>query len=170
MYTRHITVETTIGQLIVVAAADSIVGIYYPHHWTRPAASVFGVAVDLDTDSLLSVAVEQLREYLDGTRTSFELPLATSGNPFQEKVWAVLNEIPYGKTMTYGEIAERLGDRSLARMVGQSVGQNPLSIIVPCHRVVGKNGSLTGYAGGLERKQQLLGLEGAEIVNPAVLF
>ena len=170
MYTRHTIVESKIGQLIVVATDDSIVGIYYPHHWTRPSSSIFGVAVDPGSDSLLTVAVEQLTDYLDGTRKSFELPLATSGNPFQERVWAVLNEIPYGETITYGEIAEKLGDRSLARIVGQAVGHNPLSIIVPCHRVIGKNGSLTGYAGGLERKQQLLGLEGAEIVNPAVLF
>jgi methylated-DNA-[protein]-cysteine S-methyltransferase len=170
MYTRHTTIETKIGRLTVVAADDSIVGIYYPLHWTKPSASLFGVVVDPGSDSLLAVAVEQLGEYLDGTRTSFELRLATAGNPFQERVWAVLNEIPYGETMTYGEIAERLGDRSLARIVGQAVGHNPLSIIVPCHRVVGKNGTLTGYAGGLERKQQLLGLEGAAIVNPAVLF
>jgi methylated-DNA-[protein]-cysteine S-methyltransferase len=170
MYTRYTTVETNIGPLTVVAADDSIVGIYYPQHWTRPASSVFGVGVEPKTDSLLTAAAGQLLEYLDGARTTFELPLATTGNPFQERVWAVLNEIPYGETMTYGEIAEKLGDRSLARIVGHAVGHNPLSIVVPCHRVVGKNGSLTGYAGGLERKQQLLGLEGAKIINPAVLF
>jgi methylated-DNA-[protein]-cysteine S-methyltransferase len=170
MYTRHTTAETSIGRLVVVAIDDSIVGVYYPQHWTRPSSSVFGIAAEPGTDSLLTVAVAQLTEYLDGTRTTFELPLAAPGNPFQERVWALLREIPYGATTTYGEIAERLGDKSLARLVGQAVGHNPLSIVVPCHRVVGKNGSLTGYAGGLERKQSLLSLEGARAVVTATLF
>ena len=91
----------------------------------------------------------------------FDLPIELSGDEFQRQVWALLDEIPFGETTTYGELAERLGDKSLAQEVGQAVGHNPVSIIVPCHRVLGKNGKLTGYAGGLKRKQKLLDLESA---------
>ena len=111
---------------------------------------------------MLAEASRQLHEYLAGERTSFDLRTATRGGAFEERVWSLLREIPFGETTTYGELAERLGgERTLARRVGQAVGSNPLSIVVPCHRVVGKNGELRGYAGGFERKQFLLDLEGA---------
>ncbi|MDQ2660545.1 MAG: MGMT family protein, partial [Actinomycetota bacterium] len=103
-------------------------------------------------------------------RTEFDLPTAASGDAFEQAVWAMLREIPFGETTTYGAIADRLGDRTLARRVGYAVGHNPISILVPCHRVVGSDGSLTGYAGGLERKRLLLELEGAAVVSQRRLF
>ena len=106
-------------------------------------------------------------EYLAGGRTSFDLPTAAAGDPFQRRVWERIARIPYGSTTTYGEIARELGDPALARRVGGAVARNPLSVVVPCHRVVGRDGALTGYAGGLERKRLLLELEGWPGVSPA---
>jgi methylated-DNA-[protein]-cysteine S-methyltransferase len=108
---------------------------------------------------VLSVLAEQLDDYLAGERRTFEVSVRTDGDDFSQRVWAMLQEIPYGETTTYGALAERLGNRHLAQRVGQVVGRNPVSIVIPCHRVVGSDGSLTGYAGGLERKQRLLDLE-----------
>lgn len=106
-------------------------------------------------------AVEQLQAYFEGTRTDFELEFVAHGTPFQERVWDALKKIPYGTTTTYGRITAALGlDPVQARAVGGAVGANPLGIVVPCHRVIGANGSLTGYAGGLENKEALLVLEG----------
>jgi methylated-DNA-[protein]-cysteine S-methyltransferase len=101
----------------------------------------------------------QLAEYFAGRRTAFGLPLAMAGSPFQRRVWRALQEIPYGETTSYGEIARRVGVPSAPRAVGVANGQNPVAVIVPCHRVIGADGSLTGYGGGLERKRRLLDLE-----------
>lgn len=170
MYDRHATIATGIGDLTLVASDDSLIGIYFPHHWVGAERAQRGTQVDPDTDPVLSAAATQLREYLDGERTEFTVKTTADGDAFQQRVWAVLREIPYGATLTYGAIAERLGDKSLARMVGKAVGSNPLSIVVPCHRVIGSSGKLTGYAGGLERKRHLLGLEGAPIGQTEALF
>ncbi|GGF30441.1 methylated-DNA--[protein]-cysteine S-methyltransferase [Subtercola lobariae] len=168
--TRHTTVSTNqIADVILVAQGDALVGIYFPEHWTKPDWGTFGPAVDESVDPVLAAAARQLREYLGGERTQFDLPIRLQGSPFQQQVWAMLQEVPFGETTTYGELAERLGDKNLARMVGQAVGRNPLSIVVGCHRVVGTNGKLTGYAGGLERKEFLLTLESPSNV-PARLF
>ena len=105
-------------------------------------------------------ALRQLREYFSGTRKRFKLPLAPQGTPFQRKVWGELRAIPYGETRTYGEIARRLGKGGASRAVGAANGSNPLSIVVPCHRVIGSNGTLTGFGGGLPVKAALLKLEG----------
>ena len=105
-------------------------------------------------------ALRQLREYFSGTRKRFELSLAPQGTPFQRKVWGELRAIPYGETRTYGEIARRLGKAGASRAVGAAYGSNPLSIVVPCHRVIGSNGTLTGFGGGLPVKAALLKLEG----------
>jgi methylated-DNA-[protein]-cysteine S-methyltransferase len=102
---------------------------------------------------------EQLAEYFDGRRTSFDLPLHAAGNPLQLAVWKLISDIPYGATRTYGDLARDLGDRSLAQAVGAACGRNPLPIVVPCHRVVGADGSLVGFGGGLDRKRFLLDLE-----------
>lgn len=168
--TRHAIVDTVIGDVTLVAGDDTIVGLYFPHHWTNPFRDAFGPQVDVHDDALLDTARTQLTEYLSGKRTSFDLPTAAGGNTFQQRVWAMLDEIPIGETTTYGELAERLGGTTLARMVGKAVGRNPLSIIVPCHRVVGKSGQLTGYVGGLRRKQFLLALEEPTLVTAARLF
>ena len=158
---RHIVSSTPIGDLTIVAGGDAITGVYFPGHWTRPNARMFGARGAADSDPLLTAAARQIEEYLNGERVEFELPTGADGDDFQMRVWALLAEIPYGETVTYADLAERCGDRRLARDVGQAVGSNPLSMIVPCHRVVGKDGKLTGYAGGLERKRALLELEGA---------
>ncbi|WP_460572952.1 methylated-DNA--[protein]-cysteine S-methyltransferase [Humibacter soli] len=172
---RHATITAPqiaeeIGELTIVADGDAVTGIYYPGHWTKPDRTTFGDEVDAASDPAISEAVRQLNDYLKGTRTSLDFATHAEGSDFEQRVWAVLREIPYGTTVTYGDIAEQLGDRSLARMVGQAVGHNPLSIVVACHRVVGATGSLTGYAGGLKRKEFLLGLEGALPDSPPPLF
>src|SRR5262249_7039821 len=120
-----------------------------------------GAEVQERSDPILAEAAHQLRDYLAGDRTCFELRTTTSGNAFDERVWALLRAVPFGETVTYGELAAGLGGGGMARRVGQAVGRNPLSIVIPCHRVVGKDGGLRGYAGGLERKRFLLALEGA---------
>ena len=159
MNKRHAIVETEQGELTVAAADDAIVGVYFPGHWTMPPAGSLGEEVGARTDALIEVAgnpapgVPRRGPHLvraadhDGRR---RVPGAGLGDA---------EEIPFGETTTYGEIAEKLGDRTLARSVGQAVGRNPLSIIVGCHRVVGKDGKLTGFAGGLKRKRALLELE-----------
>lgn len=153
----HARAETSLGEVTLVAQDESLVELYFRHHWYRP--SDLGTATDESADPLLSRAAGQLREYLAGERSEFDLPLATHGDAFQERVWSLLRDIPYGDTTTYGDLAEQLGDRTLAQQVGSAVGKNPLSVFIPCHRVVGANGSLTGYAGGLKRKRHLLDLE-----------
>jgi methylated-DNA-[protein]-cysteine S-methyltransferase len=109
--------------------------------------------------------IAQLEEYFAGRRTTFELPLAPEGTPFQRGVWQALSRIPYGQTISYGELARRIGNPQASRAVGLANGANPLPIVVPCHRVIGANGSLTGFGGGLEIKRKLLALERAEVLG-----
>lgn len=114
-----------------------------------------------DSKDILILKVEMhLREYFEGKRSSFQLPMYAQGTSFQENVWELLNKIPYGSTCSYGEIAEKLDNPKAVRAVGGAVGRNPISIIIPCHRVIGSDGSLTGFAGGLDRKKILLEIEG----------
>ena len=123
-------------------------------------ALTFGAGSDSGSDdAVLAAACAQLDEYFAGTRTEFDLPLRLTGSPWEERVWAQLRTIPYGVTVTYGELAARLGAPTAARAVGSANGRNPISIVVPCHRVVGSKGALTGYAWGVERKAALLDLE-----------
>jgi methylated-DNA-[protein]-cysteine S-methyltransferase len=170
MDTRHGVVDTALGEVTLVASGESLVGLYFRHHWYRPAQDTFGGRVPLVTDGTLSRAATQLQEYLDGNRASFDLPTATRGDPFQERVWALLHDIPRGETTTYGGLAMLLGDSALAQSVGHAVGRNPLCVIVPCHRVVGAGGRLTGYAGGLARKKFLLDLEEPALARADRLF
>ena len=114
-------------------------------------------------DSGFEDVVEQLEEYFARKRTMFTVPIAPMGTTFQQRVWTELTTIPYGETRSYGQLAEAIGNRSAMRAVGAANGRNPISIIVPCHRVIGSNGTLVGYGGGLERKRFLLGLEGATL-------
>jgi methylated-DNA-[protein]-cysteine S-methyltransferase len=158
MLATHTIIDSPIGELTLVARDGVLSGIYFPGHWHMPGADVFGVRTERGFES----AEEQLAQYFAAERTGFELETAIVGDDFQRRVWELIDRIPYGQTTTYGEMARELGDPALAREVGSAVGRNPLSIVVPCHRVVGKEGQLTGYAGGLERKRTLLGLEGAE--------
>jgi methylated-DNA-[protein]-cysteine S-methyltransferase len=153
--TEHTIFDSPLGPLTLVARDGVLCGVYFPGHWTRPDRSRFGAP----NDAAFAQVRRQLTEYFAGERTTFELHTSSEGDDFQQRVWALIDAIPYGETATYGELARSLGDPRLARDVGIAVGQNPLSLIRPCHRVVGKNGKLTGYAGGLERKRALLELE-----------
>lgn len=159
MHTRHTVIDGPLGELTLAAHGDALTGLYFRHHWHRPKADHLGGYVDPAADSLFARTTDQLHEYLAGERTRFDLPIAVIGEPRQRRVWELLGDIAYGQTTTYGDLAAELADGTIAYEVGQIVGRNPLSIIVPCHRVVGKNGALTGYAGGLKRKRFLLDLE-----------
>jgi len=164
MIATHTTIDSPIGPLTLVARDGNLAGLYFPGHWYPPTAAMLGPRVEHGFEP----AAAQLAEYFAGERTEFELATAPSaGDEFQRRVWATIAAIPYGETTTYGEMAAELGDPTLARRVGAAVGRNPLSVIVPCHRVVGKDGKLTGYAGGLERKRFLLELESPAAVPAA---
>lgn len=164
--TRHAVVDSTLGPLTLVGEGTALTGLFFPAHWTRPDPLSFGECVDLDDDALLATAATQLHHYLAGGRREFDLPLAPHGTERARELWALLAAVPYGSTTTYGALATRLGGGISARAVGGYVGHNPLSIVVPCHRVVGATGALTGYAGGLDRKRRLLELEGAMLPLP----
>jgi methylated-DNA-[protein]-cysteine S-methyltransferase len=148
-------VDSPVGPLTLVAEDGALTGLYMDRQLYRPAEETFG---DRDP-AAFSEPIAQLRDYFDGRRTDFDLPLAPRGTPFQRQVWALLVQIPYGETATYGELANRLNRPAAARAVGAANGHNPIGIIVPCHRVVGSTGGLTGYGGGLARKRQLLEFE-----------
>ena len=156
-----------IGRLLLVGEQDDargvrLSGIYMEQHRHGPA-----VGSSWAEDSLaFGDVARQLDEYFAGMRATFDLPLAPAGTPFQRRVWAELASIPQGMTVTYGELARRVGHPGAARAVGAAVARNPISIVVPCHRVVGSDGTLTGYAGGVARKAFLLALERAATVAP----
>ncbi|MGV8083222.1 MAG: methylated-DNA--[protein]-cysteine S-methyltransferase [Coriobacteriia bacterium] len=149
--------DTPIGPVAIADNGAAITHIYFPGAKTGTRGPKG--AEERETE-LTKRAAEQLREYFVGTRREFDLPLAPEGTPFQQDCWRALQEIPYGETCSYGEIAHRIGRPKASRAVGMGNNRNPIAIVIPCHRVIGSNGSLTGYAGGLDVKQQLLVLEG----------
>jgi methylated-DNA-[protein]-cysteine S-methyltransferase len=153
----HAVLTTSLGELTVVQEEGALTGLYFPRHWPRPDRTAFGRRDDAGFEDV----ARQLGEYLDGERTAFELPLKLRGSEFDGRVWELVAGIPYGETTTYGEIARSIGIGTEPRDVGGAVGRNPLCVIVPCHRVVGATGKLTGYAGGLDRKRALLEIEHA---------
>jgi methylated-DNA-[protein]-cysteine S-methyltransferase len=153
------TFETPLGTMLVAASERGIAGVYFVGQKYFPAAASAWVSAP-DHD-LLARARRAMLDYFGGGTAPFSLPLDLRGTAFQVRVWTALMEIPYGETTSYGEVSARLGGRTAARAVGAAVGRNPVSIIVPCHRVLGAGGALTGYAGGLDRKRALLALEGA---------
>jgi len=153
--TLYETLDSPLGELLAVGDGEALTGLYMqdgrrpatvPDSWERDAEPFGGLRA-------------QLREYFAGGRRAFDLALAPQGSDFQLRVWEALREIPYGETRSYGELAARIGHPGSARAVGAANGRNPISVVVPCHRVIGASGSLTGYAGGLERKRLLLDLE-----------
>lgn len=151
--------ESPLGPMIVAATARGIAGVWFEGQRHLPDCSAWPVQPD---HPLLRQAVRQLDDYFAGTRVAFDLPLdLQGGTAFQRSVWQALLSIPRGGTTSYGNLSQRIGQPAAVRAVGAAVGRNPVSIVVPCHRVLGSNGSLTGYAGGLERKGALLRLEGA---------
>jgi methylated-DNA-[protein]-cysteine S-methyltransferase len=151
----HTTIASKLGELTVVAHGRTMVGLYFPSHWYRPDPATFGPRSDVGFDEVR----DQIGQYLAGGRQEFTVPVATNGDDYQERVWALIGQIPYGETTTYGDLARRTGDGTTAQEVGAAVGRNPVCLLVPCHRVVGAGGKLTGYAGGLTRKRFLLDLE-----------
>ena len=155
----HTVMPSTLGDLTLVRDGSGLRGVYFPHHWHRPSTASFGAR----RDEGFADAVGQLTEYLSGERRVFELALNPVAPGWQESVWNLLAEIPYGGTAAYGDLAARIGGGVTAQQIGAAVGRNPLSIIVPCHRVIGRNGKLTGYAGGLGRKRHLLELEREQV-------
>ncbi len=145
--------DSPLGPLTLISNGAALTDLQFenPRHPYEPAPS--GV------DAVLDRARQQLDAYFAGALRTFDLPLAPQGTPFQKRVWAALAVIPYGRTMSYGALAAAIGNANAMRAVGLANGRNPITIIVPCHRVIGADGSLTGYGGGMERKRRLLDLE-----------
>jgi methylated-DNA-[protein]-cysteine S-methyltransferase len=151
--------ETPLGAMILAAVGAKLVGVWFDGQAHQPEMSSWPA---IDDHPVLEQAKAQLTEYFAGRRTTFDLPLdVQAGTVFQQAVWCALQKIPQGATQTYGALGASIGNPAAVRAVGGAVGRNPLSIIVPCHRVIGASGALTGYAGGIERKIALLQLEGA---------
>lgn len=148
----------SLGPLTLTAEGDALTGIWFDAHDIKPAARAQWVQDD--ALEILQQTRQQLTEYFAGQRQQFDLNLQPKGTEFQRAVWQQLLGVDFGKTSTYGTLAQAIGKPNASRAVGAAVGANPLSIIVPCHRIIGRNGSLTGYAGGLARKVTLLKLEG----------
>jgi methylated-DNA-[protein]-cysteine S-methyltransferase len=155
--------ESPVGKLKLVARSNALLAVL----WERERPNRIKLPkLSLDTQQpILLEAERQLREYFSGARTEFDLPLEPNGSEFQKKVWRALREIPFGQTRSYLQLAKTLGSPKAVRAVGAANGKNPLSIVVPCHRVIGADGSLTGFAGGLDVKAQLLALE-AKVASP----
>ena len=148
MTRRNTRIPSPVGTIAITADGDSIAEIRFTNGPPAPSS-----------DSLLNDAVRQLEEYFARDRRDFNLPLRPVGTPFQSRVWSELTRIPYGETISYGELAARIGDPKASRAVGAANGRNPIPIVIPCHRVIGANGSLTGYGGGMAIKRLLLELE-----------
>ena len=155
--TVHTVLATSLGELTVVRDDGGLAGLYFPRHWPRPDRTSFGLRVSAGFEEV----ARQLDEYLAGDRSAFDLPIVASGGEFDRRIWDLISQVPYGQTTTYGDLARRLGPGTDPRDVGAAVGRNPLCIIIPCHRVIGSTGKLTGYAGGLSRKRALLEIEHA---------
>jgi methylated-DNA-[protein]-cysteine S-methyltransferase len=151
--------ESPLGQILLTATSGALTGLHFVGEKYYPGIAP-GWGYD-DTTAVIKSAITQLDDYFAGNRKSFELPLAPEGTTFQRQVWNALIKLHFGETATYAQLAQRIGNPKAVRAVGAANGRNPISIIVPCHRVIGADGSLTGYAGGLERKKALLQLESA---------
>jgi methylated-DNA-[protein]-cysteine S-methyltransferase len=155
----YTNIESPLGQVLLVSDGTALTGAYFYGQKYEPTP---GPDWRRDPDlKILKKSGVQLLEYFAGNRRAFDIRLGLQGTPFQMAVWRAISEIPWGETKTYGELAKRIERKTAVRAVGAAVGRNPVSVIVPCHRVIGRDGSLTGYAGGLERKGALLTLEAA---------
>jgi methylated-DNA-[protein]-cysteine S-methyltransferase len=163
--TTHTTIDSPLGDLTVVARSAELIGLYFPQHWPKPDRTAFG-SEGSDVDDVAC----QLAEYFLGQRREFDISLRPDGDELQHQIWDLVSQVPFGQTSTYGQLARELGDGTTPQAVGAAVGRNPLCILIPCHRIVGSTGKLTGYAGGLPRKQFLLDLERIVIEHPTRLF
>lgn len=157
------TIPSPLGALLLVGDGVRLTGLFMTNQRHHPV-----IVSPTEDPEAFPDAVDQLGEWFAGERRHFDLTLAPRGSAFQREVWDVLRQIPFGATMTYGEVAAKVGRPGSARAIGAAVGRNPIGIVVPCHRVVGASGALTGYAGGLDRKQWLLAHERA--VSAHTLF
>ena len=160
--TAQATVSSPLGPVLFARTALGLAGAWFEGQQHHPGALAAPVRPG---DALLAEAARQLQAYFSGERDSFDLPLDLQGTAFQRRVWEALRRIAPGRTCTYGDIANALGSPSAVRAVGGAIGRNPVSVIVPCHRVVGRDGALTGYAGGVDRKRALLQLEHAALAT-----
>ena len=151
----YTTLESPVGALFLTSNGEAITELFMEKHKGGPKP----ICDWRRDDGLFREAADQLRAYFVGELTVFDLPLATDGAPFQQRVWTELRKIPYGSTISYGELARRIGRPDAPRAVGAANGSNPISIIIPCHRVIGSDSKLTGYGGGIERKKFLLEFE-----------
>lgn len=152
---HYTTIDSPIGRLLLGGDASALRLLWFLTSRRAPVPEPSWI----ESPSTFAPVVEQLQAYFAGRLRTFDVPLAIAGTPFQNKVWRALQDIPYGETESYGALARRLGDAKAVRAVGLANGSNPISIIIPCHRVIGANGSLTGYGGGLPVKRALLALE-----------
>lgn len=155
----YTTLESPIGRLLLLTDGEALTGVYMDLPG-KPPRGLDGWECDAGAGPLPAVA-RQLDEYFRGRRREFDLPIRMQGSDFQQRAWRSLMEIPYGQTRSYGEQARRIGNPNASRAVGLANGRNPIPIVVPCHRVIGADGSLTGFGGGLERKRWLLAHEGS---------
>ena len=153
MNSHYQIIDSPIGALRLVSNGEAITAIEFQDQHGNNGVE--------RSDAALTACAAQLQEYFAGQRQRFDLPLAPGGTAFQNQVWQALRAIPFGELRTYGDIADNIGNRKAVRAVGAANGKNPIPIVVPCHRVIGSNGTLTGFAGGLNTKQQLLELEGS---------
>ena len=151
--------ETSIGKIGIAEAAGKITNVYF-------ATDIIPPALELEETALLRDAFQQLNAYLKGTLKAFSLPIAPAGTVFRQQVWQLLDNIPYGTTATYKDIAIALGTPQSVRAVGQANHQNPIPLLIPCHRIIGSNGQLVGYRGGLAIKAKLLEIEKQSLANP----
>jgi methylated-DNA-[protein]-cysteine S-methyltransferase len=151
--------DSPLGQILLTASESALTGLHFVGEKYYPGVSA--TWINDDGVAILKATTKQLDEYFAGSRTSFDLALAPDGTEFQRKVWRALTQLGFGETLSYAQLAQRIGQPKAVRAVGAANGRNPISIVVPCHRVIGADGSLTGYAGGLARKQALLRLESA---------
>ncbi len=154
----HTVLDSPLGPLTVVVEDDHLVGLYVEQGLAKALerSAVLGEPSAPEDVPLLQAVADQLAAYFRGELTDFDLPVAAAGTPFQQRVWDALRQIPYGETRSYGQLAAEVGSPAASRAVGAANGRNPVSIVVPCHRVVGSSGRLTGYSGGLSTKEMLL--------------
>lgn len=156
MANRFTYYDSPLGTVTLQANEQGLLGVWFETHTTKPE----DLGIQEDSFPIFQSVKDQLDRYFAGEAVQFDVPIAAKGTPFQQSVWHALTTIPYGETWSYAQLADAIGNPKAVRAVGLANGKNPVSVIVPCHRVIGKNGKLTGYAGGVERKQRLLAIEG----------
>ncbi len=156
MANRFTYYDSPLGTVTLQANEQGLLGVWFETHTTKPE----DLGTQEDSFPIFQSVKDQLDRYFAGEAVQFDVPIAAKGSPFQQSVWHALTTIPYGETWSYAQLADAIGNPKAVRAVGLANGKNPVSVIVPCHRVIGKNGKLTGYAGGIERKQRLLAIEG----------